>query len=508
MNRLLPFALLIAFASGWRLSAAERIVIGSKSYNEPIILGEMVAHLARHTGATATHRAELGGTRIVYNALLKGELDFYFDYTGTLAKEIFDGQSIKNDDELRAALGKIGVRMGQPLGFNNSYALGMREQRAAELEITTISDLRRRAKEYPEVAKLKFGVSDEFIHRNDGWPGLQARYELPFVVRGMDHNLAYRGLQSGRLDVTDVYSTDAEVQYYKLRVLEDDLGYFPVYFCVPLYRIDLEERAPKALAEISKLTGKINNAAMTAMNARVQIDRISESVVAAEFINANLDVTVPVPKDNYWEKMAKNLLRTTLQHLLLVSVSLAAAIVIAVPLGIIAFRRPTIGHVILGAIGIVQTIPSLAVLVFMVPLLGLGALPAIAALFLYSLLPIVRNTYQGLKDISGNLRESATVLGLDDYAKLRLVEIPLASRSILNGIKTAAVINVGAATIGGLIGAGGYGQPIMTGLRLNDTALLLQGAIPAALLAVVIDAFFGYLERFFVPAGLRIKTGE
>jgi osmoprotectant transport system permease protein len=510
MNRLILIAILITLAGDCTslAFANERIIIGSKSYNEPIILGEMVAQLARHTGATAKHRAELGGTRIVYNALLKGELDFYFDYTGTLTKEIFAGQPIKSDDELRAALEKKGVRMGQPLGFNNSYALGMREQRAAELEIKTISDLRRRAKEYPEVAKLKFGVSDEFIHRNDGWPGLQARYNLPFVVRGMDHNLAYRGLQSGRLDVTDVYSTDAEVQYYKLRVLEDDLGYFPVYFCVALYRIDLEERAPKALEEISKLTGRINNAAMTAMNARVQIDRVSEAVVAAEFINANLDVTVPVPQDNYWEKMAKNLLRTTLQHLLLVSVSLAAAIVFAVPLGIIAFRRPAIGHVILGAIGIVQTIPSLAVLVFMVPLLGLGALPAITALFLYSLLPIVRNTYQGLKDISGNLRESATVLGLSDYAKLRLVEIPLASRSILNGIKTAAVINVGAATIGGLIGAGGYGQPIMTGLRLNDTALILQGAIPAALLAIVIDAFFGYLERFFVPAGLRIKSGE
>ncbi|WP_254512100.1 ABC transporter permease/substrate-binding protein [Anatilimnocola floriformis] len=487
--------------------ATERIVIGSKSYNEPIILGEMVAYLARHAGAEATHRAELGGTRIVYNALLKGELDFYFDYTGTLAKEIFSGEEIKDDEQLRAALEKKGVRMGEPLGFNNSYALGMREQRAAELEIQTISDLRRRAAEYPAAARLKFGVSDEFIHRNDGWPGLQARYGLPFVVRGMDHNLAYRGLQSGRLDVTDVYSTDAEVQYYKLRVLEDDLGYFPVYYCVPLYRIDLEKKAPQALAEISKLTGKIDNPAMTAMNARVQIDRASESVVAAEFINAQLGMTVPVPVDNYWQKTGASLVRNTLQHLLLVSVSLAAAILIAVPLGIIAFRRPRIGSIILGVVGIVQTIPSLAVLVFMVPLLGLGALPAITALFLYSLLPIVRNTYQGLKDISGNLRESATVLGLDDYARLRLVELPLASRSILSGIKTAAVINVGAATIGGLIGAGGYGQPIMTGLRLNDTALLLQGAIPAALLAVVIDGFFGYLERFFVPAGLRIKAG-
>lgn len=507
MNRF-SLSLLCVLVISAPVSAAERIIIGSKSFNEPIILGEMVAHLARHAGADAVHRAELGGTRIVYNALLEGELDYYFEYTGTLIGEIFGGEDIRSDAQLRAALEQEGVRMGQPLGFNNSYALGMRENRAAELDIKTISDLRRRAAEYPEVAKLKFGVSDEFIHRNDGWPGLQARYDLPFVVRGMDHNLAYRGLQSGRLDVTDVYSTDAEVQYYKLRVLEDDLGYFPLYYCVPLYRIDLEERAPKALAEIARLTGKIDNAAMTAMNARVQIDRVSESVVAAEFINAHLGMAVPVPKDNYWQKVGTNLVRTTLQHLLLVAVSLAAAILVAVPLGIIAYRRPRIGTVILGVVGIVQTLPSLAMLVFMVPLLGLGAMPAIAALFMYSLLPIVRNTYQGLKDISGNLRESATVLGLDDVARLRLVDLPLASRSILSGIKTAAVINVGAATLGGFIGAGGYGQPIMTGLRLNDTALLLQGAIPAAVLAVLIDGFFGYLERFFVPAGLRIKAGS
>jgi osmoprotectant transport system permease protein len=488
-------------------TAQEKVIIGSKSFNEPIILAEMITHLARITGAEANHRAELGGTRIVYEALLKGDLDLYFDYTGTLTKEVFAGEQIRNDDELRAALEKRGVRMGQPLGFNNTYALGMKESRAAELGIKTISDLRILAEKNEEVAKLKFGVSDEFVQRNDGWPGLQEKYRLPFQIRGMDHNLAYRGIESGALDVTDVYSTDAEVRYYKLRVLEDDLGYFPVYYCVPLWRIDLEKRAPQVIEAVKQLEGKIDNAAMTEMNARVQIDRVSETRVAAEFLEKKLGVKVPLPADQRWKKIVDSLIRTTLQHLLLVSISLAAAILVAVPLGIIAFRRPRIGNAILSATGIVQTIPSLAVLVFMVPLLGIGVKPAIVAIFLYSLLPIVRNTYQGLKDISGNLRESAIVLGLDDYARLRLVELPLASRSILNGIKTAAVINVGAATLGGLIGAGGYGQPIMTGLRLQDASLILQGAIPAALFAIAVDAIFTYLERFLVPAGLRIKAG-
>lgn len=509
MNRPSQIAVGIAFALACTsISAAERIVIGSKSYNEPIILGEMVAHLARQAGAEATHRAELGGTQVLYQALLKGDLDLYFDYTGTLMKEIFQSESIRDDDELRAVLERKGIRMGKSLGFNNTYALGMKESRAAELGIKTISDLASLAETNAEVKRLKFGVSEEFVQRKDGWPGLQARYGLPFKVTSMDHNLAYQGVESGSLDIIDIYSTDAQVRLYKLRVLQDDLGFFPVYNCVALWRIDLEERLPRVVEMVRKLDGQIDNQAMTEMNARVQVDRVSEPRVAADFLQAKLGIAVSLPPDPWLQNLLSNLARTTMQHLLLVSVSLAAAILVAVPLGIIAFRRPRVGQLILGVVGIVQTIPSLAILVLMVPLLGVGPVPAITAIFLYSLLPIVRSTYQGLKDISGNLRESATVLGLDDYARLKLVELPLASRAIMSGIRTAAVINVGAATIGGLIGAGGYGQPIMTGLRLLDTSYLLQGAIPAALLAIAVDALFGYLERFTVPAGLRIKTGE
>jgi len=153
---------------------------------------------------------------------------------------------------------------------------------------------------------------------------------------------------------------------------------------------------------------------------------------------------------------------------------------------------------VLSIAGIIQTIPSLAILVFMIPLLGIGAYPAMMALFLYSLLPIIRNTYSGIIDIPVHLTESAIALGLTDWERLRFVEIPLAARSILAGIKTAAVINVGTATLGALIGAGGYGQPILTGIRLDDTWLILQGAIPAALLALLVQGFFDLLEKRFV----------
>jgi osmoprotectant transport system permease protein len=193
----------------------------------------------------------------------------------------------------------------------------------------------------------------------------------------------------------------------------------------------------------------------------------------------------------------------TREHLMLVSLSLLAAILVALPLGILAARRPGLGKVVLAAVGVVQTIPSLALLVFMIPLLGIGAPPAITALFLYSLLPIVRNTHAGLVGIAPAVRDSAAALGLSRWAILWRVELPLALGTILAGIKSAAVINVGTATLGALVGAGGFGQPIFTGIRLDDFPLILQGAVPACLLALAVQGAFDLVERVLVPAPLR-----
>ena len=188
------------------------------------------------------------------------------------------------------------------------------------------------------------------------------------------------------------------------------------------------------------------------------------------------------------------------------AISLSATFVLSIPLGVIAARRRKLGQVILGVVGIIQTIPSLALLVFMIPLLGIGGPPAIVALFLYSLLPIVRSTYTGLHDIPLPIRTSAQALGLTPAARLRLVELPMASRAILSGVKTSAVINIGTATLGALIGAGGYGQPILTGIRLDDVNLILEGAVPAALLALIVQGMFELAERLFVPKGLRLSA--
>jgi osmoprotectant transport system permease protein len=479
-------------------SAAQEITVGSKSFTENVILGEIAAGLARSGGAMAVHRRELGGTQVLWNALRRGEIDLYPEYTGTIREEILAGRTVVDDAALRAALAEQGIRVSAPLGFNNTYALGMKEPAAEELGIRTVSDLRNHA-------ALRFGFSNEFMDRGDGWPRLRDRYRLPQRdVRGLDHDLAYRGLESGAIDVTDLYATDAEIQYYGLRVLEDDLSHFPAYDAVLVYRSDLAGRAAKALEAILQIEGRISAAAMVEMNSRAKLDRLPEARVAADFLAVNFHLDAGAEEPSARER----LLRNTKAHLFLVAISLTVAILIAVPLGVLAAKFARVGQAILGIVGIIQTIPSLALLVFMIPLLGIGDAPAIVALFLYSLLPIVRNTYAGLHDIPLPLQESAAALGLPAWERLRRIELPMASRAILAGIKTSAVINVGTATLGALIGAGGYGQPIFTGIRLDDVGLILEGAIPAALLALAVQGLFELLERLLVPRGLRLKPAS
>jgi osmoprotectant transport system permease protein len=469
------------------------IRIGSKTFTESVILGEIASGLVQEAGVKALHRRELGGTQILFHALEADEVDVYPEYTGTISGEILAAKGIKSETALRAALAQRGVGMSRPLGFDDTYAIGMIESTAARLRVVTISDLAR----HPDV---KFGFSNEFMDRADGWPGLRDRYRLPQRdVRGLDHDLAYRALSTGEIQATDLYSTDAEIRKYQLRLLRDDLGLFPSYQCVWLYRSDLPARSPAAFAALSRLEGRISAPEMADMNAQAKLDRAPEDRVAAAFLGTKFGIAAQVIVDTFMER----LLRRLGEHLALVSISLAAAIAISIPLGIAASRSQQIGPLILATVGVIQTIPSLALLVFMIPWLGIGAKPALVALFLYSLLPIVRNTAAGLHDIPIPLRESAEALGLPATARLFRIELPMASRAILAGIKTAAVINVGTATIGALIGAGGFGQPILTGIRRDDISMiLLEGAIPAALLALAVQAAFDVAERFVVPRGL------
>ena len=486
MSRVLPLlALLLALPA-----QADTLRIGSKRFTESYILGEVLRRAVEGKGPVE-HRPGLGNTGIVFAALKAGSIDVYPEYTGTIAREILKVEGNPSVEDLSAALAPQGLGVSVRLGFNNTYALAMRDDRAQALGIRTLSDLAR----HP---RLKLGLSQEFIGRADGWPGLKAAYRLPYATpSGLDHGLAYEAIAAGRIDVMDIYSTDAKIERFNLRVIEDDRKFFPRYDAVLLYRLDLPRRFPQAWSAFEKLEGRIDERRMIRMNAAAEIEGRSFAEAAA-LIDAEGGLQRAARRDFFSALFGPDFWRLTGEHLLLVFVSLAASIVLGVPLGLAAAKLPRAEQVIFGIVGVIQTIPSLALFAFLIALTGtIGTWPALIALFLYALLPIVRNTCTGLTGIVRGMRQAAMALGLSTRDRMLLVEVPLALPSILAGINTSAVINVGTATIAAFIGAGGYGERIASGLALNDNVTLLAGAIPAAALALLIQGAFELAERQF-----------
>ena len=471
-------------------ASADPIIIGSKKFTESYVLAEIAKRSLENAGIKADHRQGMGGTIILWEALRGGGIDVYPEYTGTIAEEMLKQPGVSTT-QIRNALSAQGIGMTDDLGFNNTYALVMRRDHADQLAIKTISDLRT----HPE---LKFGLTHEFLERHDGWQPLSARYQLaPAQVLGIDHALGYSALAKGEIDVKDAYSTDAKIGDYGLVTLIDDLEFFPQYKAVFLYRKTL---SPEVAHALNDLSNSIDEARMIRLNS--EAERTKNYAAAAQQFFGTTERASPFVS----ETLRSKLLRWITRHLELAGISLLLAIAIGLPLGIIASRGGPIGHAILGITGVIQTIPSLALLALLVPLpfFGISARTAIVALFLYGLLPIVRNTASGLQDIPKPLRESAIALGLTAGQRLRKIFLPLASRSILSGIKTSAVINIGTATLAALIGAGGLGEPIISGLNLNDHVTILEGAIPAALLALLVQFLFDLLDRVLIPRGLRL----
>ena len=486
MKPIIPILLIFGLSVG---AQAQRIVVGSKKFTESYVLGEIAKTTLQNAGFAAEVRQGMGGTIILWQALQGGEITLYPEYTGTIDEEILKTKQPLSTDQMGALLRQRGVGMTGELGFNNTYALVMRRDRAAKLGIGKISDLRN----HPDLIP---GLTHEFLDRQDGWTPLSARYGLQMRnVRGIDHALGYAALANGSIDLKDAYSTDARIAENDLVVLDDDLHFFPQYKAVFLYRLDMDTRA---VAALETLVGTLDEARMTRLNS--EAERTKNYALAAALYFGQKTVS---PSND----LIGNIERWTLRHLELVGASLFLGIIAGIPLGIRASRPGPVSNFILATSGVIQTIPSLALLALLVPLPFFGISPATAifALFLYSLLPIVRNTATGLQDIPMGVRESAAALGLEPHAQLWKVFLPLASRTILAGVKTSAIINVGTATLAALIGVGGLGEPIISGLNLNDYNTILQGAIPAALLALLVQFFFDGLDRIFVPKGLRLK---
>lgn len=520
---LLFWATLIFFAYPPHRVQAQKpqkeIVIASKNLPENRLLAEIMAQLVEeHTDIAVERKFSLGATGIVIPAMESGSIDLYPEYTGTGWAEILKirepaSKAIENTNSrwplsprvfliVDARMRKeMGLGWLQPFGFENSFALAIAEEKAQELDIKTISDL------VDHQDNLRIAVSTHFATREDGWVGLSKTYGLKFKsFTPMEHNISYQALEAGSVDLIQVDMTDGKLARLNMRLLEDDKNFFPPYDAAPVIRLSTLKRYPELEEVLGRLAFKIDQKTMQELNRRVA-EGESVRVVAASFLKSIGASQRTAPPKESFARRARVMLTYLLEHLYLVGIALVLAILVAVPVGILLTRYEWATGTVLGVAGVIQTIPSLALLMFMIPILAylsiqMGPITAIAALFLYALLPIVRNTYTGIKEIDEGLIEAARGIGLTNRQILWKIELPLATRTIMAGIRTSTVIGIGVATLAAFIGGGGLGTPIVIGLQRNDQTMILFGAIPAALLALLVDFLLGRVEWWVRPKGV------
>jgi osmoprotectant transport system permease protein len=486
-RRLLVCLLLVSF-----VAKAQTVRVGAKHFNEGYILSEIISQLLESNGYKVKRVYNLGGTLVCFEALRTGAIDIYPEYTGTLGSEILSSKEKISNEEIKAQLlSKYNLEISGPMGFSNSYGLVMLQSRALEKRISAISDLASHS-------EMTVGLSYEFLKRQDGWDNLARFYKLSLHPTGLEHGLAYDALRNSTIEITDAYTTDGEIAKDNLMLLKDDLHFFPSYEAVSLYSSSLDGNIKNVL---KKLEAKLTEEEMQKLNASVLFKKKSFATVAFEFlIGKNL---ISSETKNNSRSMWVEIISKTGTHLALTFSALILAILFAVPLGVFVYWNPSVSKPVLYIVGLLQTIPSIALLAITIPLLGIGIIPALVALFLYALLPILRNTITGLQSVDPLLKKVSEGMGLSRNQQLKWVEFPLAMPVILSGIRTASVINVGTATLAAFIGAGGLGEFIVTGLALNDTQLILQGAIPAALLAIMMELLFEFISRLTIPKHLQ-----
>jgi len=500
------------------------VVVASKPFGESYLLAEMFSQLLESRGFKVDRKPGLGATEIAFGALGRDAIDVYPEYTGTgLVAILHDTLPDSVAADPRAVFAHVAVRFANlyhvrwlpPLGFQNTYAIAVRRSTAARYHLRTLSDLAR------ESPHLTAGFTADFIGRSDGLVGLSRVYGLkPRDVRPLAPAVKYQALASGAVDVIDGYSTDGLLARYDLITLVDDRRFFPPYEAAALVSHRLDTQAPGAIAALSLLSGRLDEATMRQLNRRVEVDREDVSKVARDELamlglvgSANAASSAnaaqqesSAQQSGFWRYLwnrRQTLGALTVRHLELVTIALLAAVLVAAPLGLALERARRIAEPTIGALGVLQTIPSIALLAFMIPLLGVGVAPALVALWLYALYPIARGTYTGVRDADPDAVAAAEALGTTPAQRLMWVRLPLAAPVIMAGIRTAAVITVGAATLAAFIGAGGLGEPIVAGLALADTRMILSGALPAAALALAVDGVLAIVELAIAPAHRR-----
>ncbi len=513
-----PRATLHAQPAGMR--STRPIVVASKPFGESYLLCEMFAQLLESRGIAVDRRPGLGATELAFGALRRDAIDVYPEYTGTglvavLHDTLTDSLAADPrrvfDQVSRHSAERFGVHWLPPLGFQNTYAIAVTRQTAARLHLRTLSDLAR------ESAHLTAGFTADFIGRPDGLAGLRRVYGLvPRAVRPLAPAVKYQALASGAVDVVDGYSTDGMLARYDLVTLVDDRHFFPPYEAAAVVAPAIARTRPDVLGVLGLLSGRLDEVTMRALNRRIEVDGVPVATVAADALRAlglmptgsrgsdvaSATASRPSLLAYAWGER-RTLAALTMRHLALVAASLFAAILVAVPLGLALERRRPLAEPIIRALGVIQTVPSIALLAFMIPVLGVGVAPALVALWLYALFPIVRGTYSGVRDADPDAVEAAEALGMTARQRLLMVRLPLAAAPIMAGIRTAAVITVGTATLAAFIGAGGLGEPIVAGLALADSRMVLSGALPAAALALLVDGVLALAERRVMPAHRR-----
>ena len=500
------------------------VVVASKPFAESYLLAEVFAQLLEAHGYPVDRRPGLGMTELVLQALIRGDIDVYPEYTGTglaaVLGETAEGGAAsvfrRVSDEFKE---RWGLHWLPPLGFENTYAIAMRREAADSLGVRTLSGLAAFA------SGLVGGFSPDFIGRADGLGGLAAAYGIEFrETRSLLQAVKYQALEGRAVDVIDAYSTDGRISRYDLAVLADDRSFFPPYDAAPLLSRAFYEERPGPVLVLNRLAGRIDAETARRANERIEVDGTSVADAARELLaavglaggtgdqgdqgiardsgGARQTGSVLVALPAHIRENRAELARQVARHLLLVLASLVAAILVALPAGVALERRRALAGSAIRLAGLLQTIPGIALLAFMIPLFGIGVTPAVVALFLYSLLPILRNTYTGIVEAAPEAVAAGRALGMTEGQLLLRIRLPLAAPVVMAGIRTAAVINVGTATLAAFIGAGGLGDPIVAGLTLSDPVLILSGAVPAAVLALCVDWVLAGAERAVAPRGV------
>lgn len=493
------------------------IIIGSKSFTEQLILGEMAAILLKEKyNQEVTKKLSLGGTKVALDALRNGDIHLYPDYTGTGYSFILQKNDLETDPDKiyrevqKEYLKRFDIIWSPPIGFNNTYALAVREDDKRFENIDSVSQLSGKTNQY------RFGGPHEFMERNDGYRNFVDIYKLNFntdKITALDSGLMYSAIRDKNVDMIMSYSTDGRILAYNLKILDDDRKFFPPYYAAWIAKSETIRKFPALKKMFSDFEELIDEETMVELNNQVDTFKLEPSTVARNFlIKRGLIKGTPSEKKrgsgflNYVKAKKRYLIKITKDHLILSFSALFLALLISLPTGIILTRLPSISQPVFAFINTVQTVPSLALLGFLIPLMGIGKAPAILALFLYSLLPLVRNTYTGIKAVDKNFIEASRGMGLTNAQILMRVELPLAMPIILAGIRTASVIVIGTATLAALVGAGGLGDPIFRGVATVNGNLILLGAIPSAILAIVVDKLLGWSEYKLVSNGLRLAN--